>query len=356
MAPLDPHSASASAPGSPPAAASTPGLSPTAPSPTGSRPLPALRPVFTTEEARAAGLSASRLHGRDFTRVGARLHRRRDAAVPAWSSLRLDEPAHGADGGELAALLRRRPDVVLSHWTAAHLHGLPLPVGGGAPPSEVEVTLPPGTRRLRTQEARDHRLPLGDEDLTVVHALRVTTPERTWLDLAGTGGAWDVAALVVAADHLVRHPWTPRGRSEPCTTVERLWEAWERRGRFWGRRRAARALERVRVGADSPQETRLRLALVDAGLGEPLLQHRLESADARSPEADLLYPDCRLGLQYDGATHRTPEQQARDARRDQYFSERDHMTLHVTSADAADGYRRVLLAVRRRREAVTGRA
>jgi len=196
---------------------------------------------------------------------------------------------------------------------------------------------------------RDHRLPLPDEDVTAVHALRVTTVERTWLDLAGIGRPWDEAALVIAADHLVHRPWTPEGRQEPRTSVDRLWEAWDRRGLFWGRRRAARALDRVRVGADSPQETRLRLALEDAGLGEPLLQHRLEPDDERSPEADLLYPDCRLVLQYDGATHRTPEQQSRDSRRDQYFSERDHMTLHVTSADVADGYRRVIAAVHRRR-------
>lgn len=349
MAPLDQFSSTASDPAASPASAA-------ATEPASADPVESLRPVFTTEEARAAGLAASRLHGREFERVAARIHRRLDEPVPAWSSLGLDEPAHGADGGELAALLRRRSDAVLSHWTAAHLHGLPLPGGAGAGPAHVEVTIQPGTRRLRTKEARDHRLRFDDEDVTTVHALRVTSPERTWLDLSAVRHEWDTTALIVAADHLVRRPWTPGGRQEPCTTIERLWESWEKRDQCWGRRRASRALDRVRVGADSPQETLLRLALVDAGLGEPLLQHRLEPDDPWSPEADLLYPDCRLVLQYDGATHRTPEQQSRDAHRDQYFSERDHMTLHVTSADAANGYRRVILAVRKRRAAVAGRA
>lgn len=43
---------------------------------------------------------------------------------------------------------------------------------------------------------------------------------------------------------------------------------------FHGVARARAALERVRVGAHSAMETPARLALVDAGLGEPLPQAR----------------------------------------------------------------------------------
>ena len=156
-----------------------------------------------------------------------------------------------------------------------------------------------------------------------------------------------------AGDHLVRHPWSPRGRRPPITTVTALHEAMRPLGRFVGRPRATAALERVRVGADSPQETRLRLALVEAGLGEPTLQHVFDPGRRDAPEADLWFEDCRLVLQYDGEVHRSAEQHARDARRDQYYAERGQMTLHVTGRDVGEGYARVIEAVLRRRAQVS---
>ncbi|MGC5048078.1 hypothetical protein [Micrococcus porci] len=85
---------------------------------------------------------------------------------------------------------------------------------------------------------------------------------------------------------------------------------------FHGVARARAALERVRVGAHSAMETPARLALVDAGLGEPLLQHRLDPWDPDCPETHMFSPELAVALEYDGGGHLTPAQQARDARRD----------------------------------------
>ena len=312
-----------------------------------------LVPVFTTRDVLERGLPPSRVRRSDVLRLARGIHRRRDMPLRTWESAGLPPPHHGVGLDLLTALLRSRPDAVLSHETAAHLHGLPLPPGGATRRAAVEITLHRGTARARIPGVMEHRRPLPAGHVTSVLGLRVTTPERTWLDLCSIGHPWDEASLVSAGDHLVRHPWSPRGRRPPITTVTALHEAMRPLGRFVGRPRATAALERVRVGADSPQETRLRLELVEAGLGEPTLQHVFDPGRRDAPEADLWFEDCRLVLQYDGEVHRSAEQHARDARRDQYYAERGQMTLHVTGRDVGEGYARVIEAVLRRRAQVS---
>lgn len=138
---------------------------------------------------------------------------------------------------------------------------------------------------------------------------------------------------MAAADHLVTHPWSPRGRLPPLTTVARL--------------RAT--LERVRVGADSAVVSLARLALVDAGLGEPLLQHRLDPWDPDCPETHMFSPEPAVALEYDGGGHLTPAQQARDARRDRRLPARGVTPLRNTAEDHAEGYRRLIAQLQDRR-------
>ena len=82
-------------------------------------------------------------------------------------------------------------------------------------------------------------------------------------------------------------------------------------------------------------------------------RERADPGRRDAPEADLWFEDCRLVLQYDGEVHRSAEQHARDARRDQYYAERGQMTLHVTGRDVGEGYARVIEAVLRRRAQVS---
>ncbi|XAS67289.1 hypothetical protein V3C33_17915 [Micrococcaceae bacterium Sec5.7] len=81
-------------------------------------------------------------------------------------------------------------------------------------------------------------------------------------------------------------------------------------------RTAREALGLVRVGADSPPETHLRLAIVRAGLPEPVLNHVVwGSAGAPELWPDAAYPEYSVSLQYDGAHHGEPGQHLRDIRR-----------------------------------------
>ena len=59
-------------------------------------------------------------------------------------------------------------------------------------------------------------------------------------------------------------------------------------------------------GAESPQETRTRLVLVDAGLPRPSTQIRVD--DWR---IDMGYEEFKVGVEYDGAQHWTDSRQHR---------------------------------------------
>ncbi|URI28421.1 MULTISPECIES: hypothetical protein [Micrococcus] len=232
--------------------------------------------AFTTAELHAAGLPWRRTLAADLARICRGVH---TAGVP--------DPC-APDG---AAALVRLTGGVVSHVSAALWHGLPLP---------PRLTRPAGLHLTFDRSARTHRTDLGgvvshrvrlpsDHVLELPDGQRVTTAARTWFDLAGMLRPHEVDWLIAAGDHLVRPPWTPTGRAHPVATVPGLSEVLARcRGRP-GVRLARAALAEVRVGADSPPETFLRLALIRAGLPEPELQVAVDPADPASPVVDLGY-------------------------------------------------------------------
>ena len=289
--------------------------------------------AFTTAELHAAGLPWRRTLAADLARICRGVH---TAGIP--------DPC-APDG---AAALVRLTGGVVSHVSAALWHGLPLP---------PRLARPTGLHLTFDRSARTHRTDLGgvvshrvrlpsDHVLELPDGQRVTTAARTWFDLAGMLRPHEVDWLIAAGDHLVRPPWTPTGRADPVATVPELSEALARcRGRP-GVRLARAALAEVRVGADSPPETFLRLALIRAGLPEPELQVAVDPADPASPVVDLGYLAARLALQYDGAGHRTAQQQARDARRDAYCLERGWTTLRCAWEDQRAGFGRIVGLVR----------
>lgn len=89
--------------------------------------------------------------------------------------------------------------------------------------------------------------------------------------------------------------------------------------------RGVRGLTRLRRilplcdgGAESPQETRTRLVLIDAGL--PMPQTQIVVVDEYGQfvaRLDMGYPELRVGIEYDGIQHWTDRQQ-RDRDIDRY--------------------------------------
>jgi hypothetical protein len=100
--------------------------------------------------------------------------------------------------------------------------------------------------------------------------------------------------LVVVADGLIK-----AGHTSPDLLIE---AAAQSSGR--GCRLARRAASLAREGVDSPQETRLRLLVVLAGLPEPRVNMIIRAPDGSwRRRYDMAYDYLRLILEYDGRQH-----------------------------------------------------
>lgn len=123
-----------------------------------------------------------------------------------------------------------------------------------------------------------------------LHGFAVTSPARTWLDLASLLGLED---LVIAGDFLVCEYNRGFGRPrQPVVSLEALSEYISRKRRVPGLVLARKALPLLRVGVDSPPETRLRLMLQSAGhLPVFHAQHRFRDGSKKVFGIRVTFPD-----------------------------------------------------------------
>ncbi|WP_143588404.1 hypothetical protein [Tersicoccus sp. Bi-70] len=286
---------------------------------------------FCVTEGRAAGLSSGQLRGIVYERHGRGLRSVAGA---------------GLDAVELAAVMARtHPRAALSHVTAARWWGFP----SGWPPVESDVihlTVPERSVRVRRPGVAAHQSRLLADEVVLDGGVRVTTPARTWLDLAPEAG---FVGLVVLGDHLVRIPRSGLDdRSDPLASVADLQDLLHAHPRRKGVVLARTALQAVRVGADSPQETRLRLALAGAGL--PPFEVNVPIHDengSRLHEPDLSSVRYRVAVEYEGAHHADPLQIDRDIRRARRAADAGWIEVRISRTDLLGGGRSAVAVVRR---------
>ena len=260
---------------------------------------------FTVAEAACAGVSPKRLRHRSLKPLG--------------KGIRALNPAV-----ELPLAVKVRPFVEVnercaaSHLTAAELLVLPGRRRKGTP-EMFHIIRPEGAAHLNRPHVVVHRMKLHDDEITTVDGIPVTTPERTWLDMAELLTVDEVVAM---GDSCVRVPRPDlEGRDAPHCTISDLQRMIDRHKGKRGIRKAKEAIKLIRVGADSPQETMLRLAIVRAGLPEPGLNRPIITADgARHHEPDLSYPKYRIGIEYEGEHHGDDEQIVRDIARSERYA------------------------------------
>lgn len=267
------------------------------------RPLPStLEPsAFRVRDALDVGVDPGRLRRRYLYRP---VHGVR-SAVPTLSLV-------------AAVALVMRPDQHLSHTTAARLWGAPLPRDHEA---TVHVTTSGDGPLMRRPEVTGHRR--RSAALVGTRAgLRLSAPAQAWRE---SGSLLSVAQLVAVGDFLV-------GPAGLCT-VDDLAMTIVPGERFVAVARAAVAS--VRVGAESPMETWLRLAVVEAGFPEPELQVEVVDEGGRLlGRVDLAWPALRIALEYDGEHHRERDAFEHDQRRDNAMAVHGWLVLHATRADA----------------------
>ena len=96
-------------------------------------------------------------------------------------------------------------------------------------------------------------------------------------------------------------------------------------------RAVRQAAEYAEAASESPMESRLRMLLVLDGLPRPEAQVAIRKGHSFAGRVDLYYRSHRLGLEYDGGTHR--ETLAEDNRRQNRLLEAGVRLLRFTSSD-----------------------
>ena len=250
--------------------------------------MPDLSRPFTRADARVWGISDRRLAGPDFRRLFTGIY---------VSSRVSDSPSLRAQAALLA--FRHAPEATATHGSCARVYGVPLP----ADALEHVTVADPAHRRTRAG-IRCHLASLRADETRVVAGLRLSSPDRLFLELAES---LDLVDLVVVGDWLVRWGWTSPEALVDAAAASPLPEAVL----------AREAASFVRRDVDSPMETRLRLLLVLAGLPEPQVNVRLRDENGTVVmRLDLSWPRVRLAVEYDGRQHlEDPDQWERDVDR-----------------------------------------
>lgn len=264
------------------------------------------------------------IHGQAFLAVSDDLAYHRTRAADLWAptrGVRLPRERTDAESRCHAHTLTLPPEAVFSHTTAAVLWGLPLP---SSMRDDIHITMPLGTRAPRRRATVGHQSVLASSDVRVVRGIRVTSPVRTFLDLAD---ALEPDALVAVADRII-------SRRAPLATIADLEAAVEVAARRRGIRRARSALERMDAGSESPKETELRLVLTDAGFGPFDANYAVHDESGRFvARVDLALVRFKIAIEYEGDHHRDRDQWRRDIARRRRLEAAGWFYISVTQAD-----------------------
>lgn len=233
-------------------------------------------------------------------------------------------PASDADSAHarwIAAHLPLRQESVLSHSTAAQLLGLPLPRLLQDHPI-AHVTTPRNVTRPRRRDIVTHSADLPDADVVQLLGLRLTSPERTYVDMASLLSR---SHLVALGDVVLR---------SYGVTPEQLRNVAEQRLRYPGRGRARSAIAWLDPGAESPRESHLRVLLRAAGLTTCEVNGTIVDARGRFvARGDLVFRRERVLVEYDGEVHASMEARARDADRRARLREAGWIVVEIVGSD-----------------------
>lgn len=238
-------------------------------------------------------------------------------------------------GTELTPLVRakagwlwsRRRGVVAGNAAAA-VHGAQW-VDVDAPLEMIHSNRNPiAGLRVRTET-------IEDDEIVLVNGIPITSVARTALDIASWYPRDDAVA---ALDALAR------ATDLKAADVDLLAQRYARRR---GIRRARKGLDLMDGGAQSPQETWLRLILIDGGLPRPQTQIPVFDGPG-DPFAylDMGWEDIKVAAEYDGEEHRASNWRYNwDLRRAERVQRQGWINVRVAAGQRkADILRRVIAA------------
>ena len=237
-----------------------------------------------------------------------------------------------ADRAHAAWLWSGRRATVAGLSAAALLGSRWVPAAGPAELIRIHHNAPPGIIV--------HKDDVADDELCHIGVISCTTVARTVFDIGRwlpfEQGVIRVDALLNATDVAVGEVTELATRYPGARNIRRL----------------RRVLDLADNGAESPQETRLRLAPIRGGLPRPVTQIPIRDARGRIVRRiDMGWPQWKVGVEYDGEQHWTnSEIHAGDIDRLEFLAELGWRIIRVSAlhlrSDRAGIIRRVEQALR----------
>ncbi|WP_135452791.1 hypothetical protein [Mycobacterium sp. DL99] len=217
-----------------------------------------------------------------------------------------------------ACWLRCRGNGVLAGFSASAFHGARW-IDAGLPAYVINNNNRRPARGIVTWADA-----IADDEICRVGDIRLTTPARTALDLACK---FPEDTAVAAIDALAR---------SARLKVSDIELAAERHSGRKGIKRARAAIALVDPGAESPQETWLRLLVVRAGYPPPQTQYPVcNEYGVVVGEVDLAWPELKIALEYEGRLHTDLDRLRKDIARVDEMIEMGWIVIRVTRRDGA---------------------
>ncbi|MGW8484095.1 hypothetical protein ACWGJP_13270 [Microbacterium sp. NPDC055903] len=264
---------------------------------------------FGVGEALEQGVSRSRLRAKDL-RIPTRGVRVRhveaaeEPGAPESPSQRMQRLAEDLITRALEFAPALTPDQFYSGSTGLAILGAPIPYTS-ADRLQLHVAARHPAGKPRRAGTIGHRLAERAPRRWRARGLPIEHPARLWRQAAAE---WPIDDVIAAGDHLV----LPRRKLITLADLEE-----EILAVPLGNAPLRGALSEIRVGSESPGETRLRLVLTRAGLPHPTLNEELRLEDGRFvARLDLAWRRYRVAGEYDGRGHAFDDAQfARNADR-----------------------------------------
>jgi very-short-patch-repair endonuclease len=200
---------------------------------------------------------------------------------------------------------RLSAEAFFTHTTAALLLGAPLAWELETLPA-VHVGVAAALPTPHAHGLIGHRVDVGPGQIVERRGLRMTSPARTWLDLATI---LELGDLVAVGDYLIQ-------RQLPLTTVRELGSTIDAGVARRGIRRSREALALLSDRSESRPESLLRVIVVRGGLPAPKVNYVVvQTETGRDVRLDLAFVRERVVLEYQGDYHRAVTQWRSDMTR-----------------------------------------
>ena len=227
--------------------------------------------------------------------------------------VRSDVELTPVDRARAAWLWSGRSATLVGHSAAAVLGSRWIPVD-----APVELA---HSRRPAAEGITCHSTQFRDDEVCTVNAMCCSTASRT---------AYDLGRRLPLVEGVIRIDALLNATRVPVAAVESIAERYPGAR---GIRTLRTALQLADGGAESPQESKLRVLLVRAGLPRPTTQIAVTNQWGRVVRRiDMGWPDVKVGVEYDGGQHWTdPAQHADDIDRLEFLAARGWIIVRVSA-------------------------